>query len=519
MLTVDLYPYQSPALDLFLSRGNLLIDMDMGLGKTTTSLACAEQLLGDGRIRTCVIICPAGLIMQWAASIASVTDVETKLVSHEGRTFAIPTEDWCLIIDGSPKRREKLLDQAFEKRPNYVIASHDIAAASWRRFRELGDLTIIDEATCLKNPKAQRARGLHKIVTDYRIALTGTPIENRLEEAFTIMKWVDPDLFGPWPVFEKRHIIRNGRGWIIGYKNLSWFHQELSKASYRKRATDPDVAPFMPSVRHVRWDVRLDAATMAVYRSIMEDLEREYGRVDEDELPVGRAMSIHQAALMLLDHPGLLHDSAEEYLRGTGGSEYAAELVASGRLNGLTATPKLDVLVERLQPYLSQDGCKIIIVSRYVGMLTRIADRLKGVGHVIYHGGMSRAAQQSAVHAFQTDPGIRVLIMSHAGAYGLDLPQAQLIVNYDIARSAGQARQINARHVRASSSFSSVGVADLVTLDTVEDRAYRRLGLKNRIVDAGVDGIGIDWTDRLIVAGDTLREHVLSAIGGLSIKS
>lgn len=528
MLTLDLLPYQEPAVPKFLGRGNLLISMEMGLGKTVTALACAEHLLGTGEITTCLVVAQGSLLVQWAKAIAKATDVETKTVTYKKQRITVPTEDWCLTIDGTPDKRAKLIDRAKAERPNYLIASYDTVADNVRVFRDLAELTTIDEVTVLKSFKARRARRLRKLTTPYRIGLTGTPVENRLEEVWPIMNWIDPRVFGDWRDFESAYIERNRFGWVTRYKNLPTFTRKFNEASYRKRTTDSDVAPYMPQVRRERWDVELDEQTTRVYRTIMAHLDHEleaigpgtefdagayYTGMDEST-PIGKAMAVHQAGLMLLDHPDLVRDSAEAYRRGGGeGSRYAAALVDSGALDGLNSAPKLDTLFERLQTHLNAPDRKIIVVSKYRGMLSRMSARLGSIEHVFFHGGMSRGDQAAAVSRFESDPAVRVLLMSHAGAYGLDLPSASVLVNYDVARSAGQARQINARHVRASSTHEEVIVADLVVVDTIEHRAYRKLGVKARVSDAGIDGIGVTGAGDLQVSGDSLTAHVKQVIG------
>ena len=525
MLTVDLRPYQETGLEKFLARGNLLLDMDMGTGKTIVTLAAIEQLLGDGEITTALVCCPKTLIPQWAQAIAAGTDVETRRVRAGKRQLIYPTEDWCLIVHGTPERRAELLAKAKANPPNYILASFDTVAANTRAFKALAQLVVIDEATVIKGFKAARAKRLRTLRTPWRIASTGTPVETRPEDVWGITNWVDPDLFGPWRDFEDAYIRRARNGMPIRYVNLPTMYRKLSAASHRIRRTDPQVAPYMPKVERAHWPVTMDAGTAAVYTRIMADLTAEleasgergpfdpaayYGGYDKASGP-GRVMAIHQIAMQLLDHPDLVRESAAAYEAGEGGSRYAATIVADGYLDGLTATPKLTELKNRLDNIFVVNHHKVIVVTRHVGMLTRIA-RMLEVPYVLYHGEMSVTQRAGAVDAFEHDESVRLLVMSHAGAYGLDLPRATHLVVAHPPRSAGQGEQIEARHVRASSTHESVQVAILYVAGSVEERALQQLDHKREIAAAIQDGADRDGSGVIHNSVTSLTTHARSAI-------
>jgi SNF2 family DNA or RNA helicase len=132
------------------------------------------------------------------------------------------------------------------------------------------------------------------------------------------------------------------------------------------------------------------------------------------------------------------------------------------------------------------------------------------VGHVVYHGGMSNRDKAAAVDKFLTDPNIRVFISSHAGAYGVDMPSANWLINFDIPWGAGLAKQINGRHVRASSQHDIVYVIDVVTEFSIEERKVVVKAFKNALADAGIDG----KTATGVVVNDVeaLREHCIDFV-------
>ncbi|MGW0060334.1 DEAD/DEAH box helicase [Streptosporangium sandarakinum] len=527
MLTTTPHPYQDKAIEKFLKRGNQLLAFDMGLGKTITSLACAEDLIGrgeaGGEAGPVLVIAPSGLKLQWAAAIAKHTDVATKTITSQGETFCVPEERYALVIDGGPDKRMEQYRRAREIRPDYVIAGYQTAAAELRYFRRMRPaLIILDEATMIKNPAAELTQAIRQLTAPRRLALTGTPVDNRLEELLHLMAWVDLDLLGDpddpevAEMFDRAYLVRNDWGQVVGYRNTEVLHRKVAPALVRKKTTDPDVAPYMPKVNHGRWTITMNPDQMVAYRILMRDLAAElaqlpartsldiaaYYRGQPDEKSVaGRVMAVHLAAQQFLDDPGLLRQSP---------SRYAARLVERGLLDGLPAdSAKMSYLKYAVPEILKDPEAKIIIVSRFRGMVASL-ERLWPEISVTYHGEMSPAAKQAAVNVFQSDSGKRLFLMSHAGAYGVDIPAASYLINVDPARSAGQRAQINARHVRASSTHAEVQVVDMVTAGTIEERAYDRLELRRRVGDAVIDGA--ETGGQIDDTVQSLSQHVESVL-------
>lgn len=535
-LTLDLHPYQEEAVDRILARGSMLLAFWMGLGKTVTSLAVAEELLGEGKINQVLLVVPSGLKLQWAASIAKHTDVATQTITYKGETLIVPEHRYCVVVDGTPKRRREQYAMIEELQPDYVIAGYKIVTQELRRFRRMRPgLIIADEVTTIKNPAAAVTKAMRRLDAPYKIGLTGTPVDNLIEELFHVMGWVDPSVFGDpddsraAQLYDLAYIDRDHWGSVKGYRNLPTLHKKLAPAVVRKLPTDPDVAPYIPRLEMSRWTVRMDAATQRVYRRMAADLAREleqlparsgwdvvshYSGTDEST-PPGRVAAIYLCMQMLLDDPELLRSSQ---------SRYAQSLAESGLLDDLGESAKLRRLEEGLSRILEWPGrapsergaskapaAKVIVVSRFKRLVEHLAQRWPG--SVVYHGEMSPADKQAAVNRFESDPQVRLLIMSHAGAYGVDVPAASHLINIDPARSAGQRAQLNHRHVRAGSSHRTVQVIDLVTAGTIEERDYERLTLRGRVGSAAIDGVGADEGGRVDAALRSLTSHVNEVLG------
>jgi SNF2 family DNA or RNA helicase len=512
-LTVDPYPYQADAVDAFLARGSLLLAFDTGVGKTLTAIAIGEELLETRQVRRVLLVVPASLKFQWAKALAQFTDLPTQQVKVKDETITIPKQDACAIIDGTPDRRVRQY-AAIDSRCEYVIVGYDQLVDEWKQVRKLRcDYVVLDEASAIKTPGAKRSKAIKRHFRDapFRLALTATPIENRPEEVFSIMQWVDEDVLGRYDFFDKTYIVRDIFGKVARYQHLDVLHEKLSPAMIRKTRFDPDVAPYMPDVDTDVWDVELDDPTWAAYKDMLTDLLAAYDGVDNfggfnvhahygqtrddkrgDKTALGRLMGIHGTMEMLLNHPELVRESARLYEETDDrGSQYAAGYL--GALQPLPATsPKLNYLAIKVWTILLNPDAKLLIFCRNKMMLRLIAERFADFDSdvVIYDGDMTVREKEAAVTRFKTNAGVRLFLSSHAGAYGTDLPEANWLINYDIPWGAGLAHQIDGRHVRASSKHDIVHIRDMVCTGTVEERKLAGKKFKNRISSSVIDGAG-----------------------------
>ncbi|MFE5853228.1 DEAD/DEAH box helicase [Streptomyces sp. NPDC056500] len=528
MFSGELFPYQHEAVDRILTDRRILVAYSMGTGKTVLTLAAMEQLLGEGTIRRCVIMVPSSLKWQWAQAVATFTDTPTRTVTLRGVDLVVPTADVCTLISGSPQQRRAQWQRAH--RTDYVIAGYSAVLHDWADLRALQfDALILDEATAIKTFAARTTKRVKQLRPPVRVALTGTPLENRPEEVFSIMEWVNRDVLGRWHPFDRSYITRNRFGGVSSYKNLELLHRNLGRAMVRKSRLDPEVAKYLPAVTYTTRAVRLDATTRTVYRAVLADVQAamaevvEAGgqqvdlaayyagiRADGPHLAVhGKLMARLQALRQLLDHPQLLMDSAVAYHEGKGGSAYAASF-AAGRsdLPDLTSSPKLIALDDLVATMLAE-GAKIAVFTEYRRMLPYLARRLGiDTDFVLFHGQLKSDERASLLSKFKTDPECRLFISTNAGGYGLDLPEAQYLINYDLPYSAGVLAQRNTRHVRASSIFDRVHVINLVVEDSIEERVQATLARREALALAVVDGSGVGTLDMDV---GSLSQHIENA--------
>jgi SNF2 family DNA or RNA helicase len=518
MFTGTLRPFQAEAVDRAQDRGRLLIAYQMGLGKTVVTICAVEELVECKRVETGLVVVPASLKYQWAREIEKFTG-----------------DDNYIVIDGTPQQRAEQYERARRLRPRYVILNYEKVRDEWPVVSRLRrDYVVTDEATVYKGFTSKLSKRIKRLQPDegYAFALTGQPVENRPEELFSIMQWVDEDLLGRYDIFDKTFMRRTTSGKVVKVKNLPLLWDLLGDAMVRKTRHDPEVAPYMPQVEESTIPVELDRVTAKVYRVIaadlMDDLEEALsyagsfdlfahygggGDADSNALR-GKIMSKLTALRMLCDHPDLVRLSAKLYADDNtdAGSEYAYEIVKErGLLETVTRTPKMTAFLEAALLNLEESPkTKIVTFSSFKPTLYWLRDAFLEHNRksVQFNGDMTARQKDTAKQKFADDPFCRVFLSSDAGGYGVDLPNANYLKNYDLPWSAGKLEQRNARIIRLSSEFDKVHVENWVIRGSVQERQYDMLQEKAAIASAMVDRKGASTKGELTLGLDTLREFL-----------
>lgn len=507
-MRLPLYPYQEKAVEKFLDRGNLLCSMEMGTGKTPTAIACAEKLIESGTISIILIVCPASLRFQWLEQIWK---------------FTKPKSD-VIVVPGGPRAARIRAFNEISSSTEYVIVSYETVVSDPRYIRRINaDLVILDEASNIKSFKAKRTKKVKQILrAPYRIALTGTPAENRPDELYSIMQWVDDSILGRWDLFDKTYIVRDHWGSVVRYKNLPVLHNRLSPAQYRIKRTDPDVKQYLPAEDYDLWFCDMDKETSEAYKVMAADMLDELDRLiksgkfdiqawyagEDSKEKFGMLGAIHLGMEMLLDHPDLIVISAQKYCAKNGGSRYCHQKWQEDLVDNVLHSPKLKFLKEKVDGILDfAPENKIIIFTKYKEMVEIIGDFLDRP-YLVYHGNMSSKEKNESIKEFAQKDGPRIFISTHAGAYGTDMHMANYLIKYDIPYSFGRDSQISGRHVRVSSEFDKVYVRDIVMRDTIEERNLARIKFKREMAESIVDNRQLNDKGSIENETEKLRDHL-----------
>jgi SNF2 family DNA or RNA helicase len=225
----------------------------------------------------------------------------------------------------------------------------------------------------------------------------------------------------------------------------------------------------------------------------------------------GMLGAIHTAMEMMLDHPDLLVISAKKFRDGKGGSRYCYAKWQHDLVDDVTDSPKLALLAEKTDAILEfAPENKVVVFTKYAEMVPYIADYL-GYPAQVYHGKMSTAQKQAAIENFAGE--YRLLISTHAGAYGTDMYMASHLIGYDLPYSYGRHSQITGRHARAASEFSKIYTRDIVMTGTIEERNLARIRFKKKVADAVVDDLQSSEAGDLANEVETLRSHLDRVLG------
>jgi SNF2 family DNA or RNA helicase len=471
----------------------MMLCMVMGAGKTPTTIAALETLFERDEITRALLVVPASLKYQWLAEIKKFSSSR------------------AVVIDGPPKARETLWRAAISCQ--YVVVNAEMLQNDVSYLDRIRiDAIVIDEATLIKSPAAKRSRFLKKIGkrSPYRFALTGQPIENRPEELFSIMEFVDPTILGRFDLFDRTFIVRDRWGKPTRYRNLNHLHESLSDVMYRK--TREDIQDQLPELITKVVPVAFDVSGAKVYRMITADLLK---KINEAIGKVGRGfdlwrhynsvggeaqgdiMSRMTVLRMLCDNPELVRESARLYNEdGDKGSAYADHIVQAGWLTAVPKSPKLDAAVEYIKGILEEDPANKVVVFSFFRQNLRILDETlsKFTTCTKFMGGMSSHDKEQSKKKFSEDPNTRVFLSSDAGGYGVDLPMANHLISYDLPWSAGKLDQRESRIIRLSSEFPHVTVTSFVMRGSIEERQYDMLQEKRLInrafIDKGYDARG-----------------------------
>ena len=249
-------PYQESAVDEALCRRSLLLALVQGAGKTRTVIETIRILAEEGSVRGGAIFAPARWKFQWR---------DAELAKWDSAELAI-------VIDGSKKKRTQQYQEAHKYR--YTILNYDAPVHDWDPIKQYLpiDFIVADEVTFIKGLNAKRSKRLKMLghYARYRYGLSGQPIENRPEELYSIMQFVDPTVLGDPEHFDRTFLVRTPWGKTVGHRNLPLLRQTLGDAMFRRSRAD--IAEYLP--RRIENDipVHMTGQQAKLYDYIRDDL-------------------------------------------------------------------------------------------------------------------------------------------------------------------------------------------------------------------------------------------------------
>jgi len=473
-LRKPLYPYQLAGVQRFLEAGALLLGDDMGLGKTAQAVAACHLLLREGRVKRGLLIVPASLKSQWLR--------EWKLFSDA------PIE----IVEGRPDERAAIYartDSGFLI-TNYAQLLRDLPLIhAWD-----AEIVVLDEAQRIKNWATKTAAYVKQLRPRYRLVLTGTPMENRLEELTSLMDWVDDLALEPkwrlpaWHVKFADGTGTSGRGTISGARNLDTLRERLAPAFLRR--VRHEVLRELPE----RTDTVIPIAMTAAQKSEHDDLTPPIARLLSQgrKRPLRpeqflRLMSLFTTQRIIANGLGQL-DFAEAW------PAVASRSAADDALRATLSSPKLDEFREIVRRIAIDQGRRIVVFSQWRRMLKlahwAVTDVLAehGLRGVFFTGHESQSRRTHNVVDFHDDPDTRILFASDAGGVGLNLQRAaSCVVNLELPWNPAVLEQRIGRIYRIGQK-DPIDVFKLVSTGSIEERIAGLVSDKRALFEGLFDG-------------------------------
>lgn len=427
--------------------GAVLAD-DMGLGKTMQVLALTASEHARGLTGPTLVVAPLTLVATWAREAATFAP-ELQVHVHHGparergdeAASRLGAADLVLTSYGTAARDAELL-----------------ARVAWRRL-------VADEAQTIKNPSTSVARAVVSIPAEHRIALTGTPVENRLDELRAVLDFANPGMLGSASTFRARFAVP-----IESHRDEAAASRLRALAApfvLRRLKSDPRVVADLPDKQHIRVDAPLTREQATLYRAVVEDM-MEQVKESEGAARKGAILSGLTSLKQVCNHPAHYLGDGSALLRG--GRH------RSGKLAALD-----DVLTEILDA-----GEKVLLFTQYRAfgdLILPLLERRAATSVPFLHGGVTAAGRAQMVEEFQSPQGPPVMLASlRAGGTGLTLTEANHVVHLDRWWNPAVESQATDR-VHRIGQTRVVQVRTLVAPGTVEDRIDELLEAKRDLAE------------------------------------
>jgi SNF2 family DNA or RNA helicase len=446
LIKAELFPYQKEGVEFVLFKKAAIIADEMGLGKTIQAAAAAvlkKQVFGFTKT---LVVCPATLKSQWKNEIEKFTNEK------------------ALIVNGTPKEREaQYLDNAYF----FYIVNYETILRDSLAINKAGiDFLILDEAQRIKNYETKTSSSIKRLLAKHTLVITGTPIENRLIDIFSIISVLDPYFLGPLWEFSYQHCLFDPEktNKINGYFNLQALNERLSDILIRREKKD--VLDQLPHVQQFDIPVVLSPAQAEYHAS--------YAR--------GIAAILKKKFLTAYDMQKLQLLLAN--MRMVCDSTYLVD-------EETNVSPKMDELERILfeQFDLGKTSRKIIIFSEWIKVHKLIGRLLRKnkIGFTELNGKVPVKSRAALIKKFENDPKCKIFLSTQAGGAGLNLQVADTLINFELPWNPAKKNQRIGRIDRIGQRSNNLTIYNLITRNSIEQQIAAGLLIKQNLFEGVLD--------------------------------
>jgi superfamily II DNA/RNA helicase len=413
---------------------------EMGLGKTVQAVAACELLRRLRGVSRVLVVTPTSLKAEWQEQIEKFSGLPVTMVYGP--------------------RAERL--RHYQSDSFFIVANYEQVVKDFADIQRLAapDIVVLDEAQRIKNWRTKTASVIKELKSRYAFVLTGTPVENRIDDIYSIVQFLDPHIFGSLFRFNREFYRLDEKGRPAGYQNLDRLHQRLKPVLLRRRKSDVEgQLPGRTVSNHFVPMSDEQKARYADYADTVAKLAAAATRRPLQDKEFKRLQMSLAAMRMLCDTPYILDEKCR-------------------------VCPKLEELDDLLEEALAEPDNKIIIFSEWERMLSLIREKLeeRGVGFAWHTGAVDQKKRPAEIRRFKDDPECRVFLSTDSGSVGLNLQAANIVINVDLPWNPAKLEQRIARAWRKHQT-RTVHVINLVSEHTIEHRMLGVLKLKQAMAD------------------------------------
>jgi len=444
-IKATLYPYQKEGIRFALHKPAALIGDEMGLGKTLQAITLAtlkKEIFGFKKV---LVVTLASIKEQWKREIERFTD------------------EPALIVSGPATERQRIYteDPTFFKITNYEAVRRDILAIQ----RMKPDLVILDEAQRIKNFTTKTAETIKAIPRTHALVLTGTPLENKLEDVYSIVQFLDPDLLAPLWDFAGHHFLisRKKKNRIAGYTNLGTLHEKLKEIVIRRKKEE--VLSELPKEVINNYFIDLTDEQKHIHSGYLGALLPLLSKKFLTPMDVQQIQQLMLLMRMVCDSTYLIDRKTH-------------------------ISPKLTEFKNIIHDMAIENNRKVVVFSEWTRMNFLIAKHLSeaGIPFVELSGKIPVHKRQALIDEFSTNPDCRVFLSSDAGGTGLNLQAADCVINFELPWNPAKLNQRIGRVNRIGQKSDSIHVVNLIAKDSIEEKILAGIQMKTELFQGVFDG-------------------------------